>query len=67
MADKIKPPLRQAAAIALIGYRRVGSGAVAGENHASARSIVPNPNGAAAPVCVPFAAIPGYTSDSEFY
>ena len=33
IADKIRPPMRQATAITLIGNRRVGRGAVAGENH----------------------------------
>ncbi len=65
MADKIKPSIRQAAAITLVAI-----GALAAAPWLVKITVGqinrPDPNGAAAPVCVPFAAIPATAQTTTF-
>ena len=65
MADKIKPPVRQATAIALLAI-----GALAAAPWLVKITVGqinrPSPNGAAAPVCVRFAAIPATPQTTTF-
>src|ERR1700758_5038090 len=63
MADKIKPPLRQAAAIALVA---IGALAAAPWLVKITVGQINRSEWAAAPVCVPFAAIPAIAPIQNF-